>query len=544
MKESIKTNGQLVIELAKLRKQMQNIEHEKSIVDQTHNELTKNNEMMNAILTNADFHIWVYDGKQYLYLNEEWYCYTGQNRNRTPTIDCWFEMLHPDDQERAIKNWEKNWKSKTEFEDVFRLKSATGIYRTFNSHAYPVFNKKGNFQYFQGFNIDITDNLKMKNAVQNKIFALSGSDYHEKKIKITGELNYDKKVHPVEIKKRSNRITKQKGDKQSHDFLNNVINSLPHPFYVINTNDYTIEKANSASTIKNEQRKYKCYSVIFNKHRRCKDEERSCPLRIVQKTGKSTIVEHIHPTLDGNYKIAEVHTHPIFDEKGEVVQIIQYSLDITQRKKAEKDLLTSREHLQFINSILRHDLTNNLAAINSGIRLFKDSEDKNYLTEISKKIKESVNLIGKLKGFEDKLFTESSYKSMNLRRILQKCVKSYLFMKIQIKGDGNVLANDALSSVFDNIIGNAVIHSKTDKIDINIKPNGRYYGIDICDYGIGIPDRIKERIFEKNFKYGKSGNTGLGLYLTKKMMEKYDGKISISDNSPTGTIFKLKLNKA
>ncbi len=56
----------------------------------------------------------------------------------------------------------------------------------------------------------------------------------------------------------------------------------------------------------------------------------------VKKTKKPCIVEHIHEDADGNPRIMEVNGYPIFDDDGNVVQMIEYSIDITERKQAEK----------------------------------------------------------------------------------------------------------------------------------------------------------------------------------------------------------------
>ena len=59
--------------------------------------------------------------------------------------------------------------------------------------------------------------------------------------------------------------------------------------------------------------------------------------------------------------------------------------------------------------------------------------------------------------------------------------------------------------------------------------------------GKGIPDEIKARIFEEGFKFGETGNTGFGLYIVNRTMEKYGGSVVVKDNHPRGAIFELRL---
>ena len=98
-----------------------------------------------------------------------------------------------------------------------------------------------------------------------------------------------------------------------------------------------------------------------------------------------------------------------------------------------------------------------------------------------------------------------------------------------------------LSSVIDNIIRNAIVHGEANKIDITTKGKDDICEIRIADYGIGIPDKIKEKVFNEGFRYGETGGTGLGLYIVKKTVDRYGGSIHVEDNKPNGTVFVIKL---
>ena len=142
------------------------------------------------------------------------------------------------------------------------------------------------------------------------------------------------------IRQLKNEINERKQADENimrqNEFLKNIIESFSHPFYVINASDYTIEIANSASGFNNETGKITCHALTHQKQKPCLSPEEQCPLEIVKKTKKSVIVEHIHYNKDGNKSYMEVHGHPVFDSEGKVVQMIEYSLDITERKELEK----------------------------------------------------------------------------------------------------------------------------------------------------------------------------------------------------------------
>ena len=68
----------------------------------------------------------------------------------------------------------------------------------------------------------------------------------------------------------------------------------------------------------------------------------------------------------------------------------------------------------------------------------------------------------------------------------------------------------------------------------------------IADEGAGIPDSEKKNVFNKFYRIGneesrKTKGTGLGLYLTNKIVEQHKGRITIKDNKPSGSIFEITL---
>jgi PAS domain S-box-containing protein len=123
--------------------------------------------------------------------------------------------------------------------------------------------------------------------------------------------------------------------KEQNAFLQNVIESLPHPFYVIDIKDYSIVLANSASGIVTESKRRKCYEVTHNRYEPCDGKDHICPIEHVLESKKPFIVEHIHYDKYNNPRNIEVHAYPIFDNQGNIVKMIEYSLDVTDRIIAE-----------------------------------------------------------------------------------------------------------------------------------------------------------------------------------------------------------------
>lgn len=120
-------------------------------------------------------------------------------------------------------------------------------------------------------------------------------------------------------------------------FLQTIIESLPYPFYVVDTADYSLKIANSLVAPDKKWQGATCYALTHKSAGPCDAQEHACPLKEVGATGKAVTLEHIHYNLQGEERLVEVHGYPIFDEEGNVIQMIEYSIDITARKLAERE---------------------------------------------------------------------------------------------------------------------------------------------------------------------------------------------------------------
>ena len=104
------------------------------------------------------------------------------------------------------------------------------------------------------------------------------------------------------------------------------------------------------------------------------------------------------------------------------------------------------------------------------------------------------------------------------------------------------LDQNAYARVINNIIQNAVEHSKTKKIQISIKESNRKIFITIKDFGVGIEPDDLEHIFDRLYKCDKARNkvgSGLGLYITKELVEKMNGCINVESEVGEGTEFEI-----
>ena len=140
-------------------------------------------------------------------------------------------------------------------------------------------------------------------------------------------------------------------NREQNEFLNAVLESITNPFYVVDTNDYTIKMANSASKVGDLSKNQTCHATIFNESKPCGSTDRVCPLKELKEKQKPVVIEQAYRDENNNARYAEVHGYPIFDSEGNVIQMLEYRLDITERKLALEALAESEE---FSTSLLEN----------------------------------------------------------------------------------------------------------------------------------------------------------------------------------------------
>ncbi len=246
---------------------------------------------------------------------------------------------------------------------------------------------------------------------------------------------------------------------------------------------------------------------------------------------------------DGSIKILLSSAIPVYDENDELKGYRGIDRDITERVMNENSLKDQKEHTKLINQVLRHDLTNNLSVINSAVRLYEKTSEKRFLDEIKHSLERSIKLIRGMKELETFLLDKSELKVFSVQDVLTEVLRGKDDVEFLIDGESHILADEVIYSVFENIINNSIIHGESNRIVVNIKNENVKCLISIEDNGKGIPDEIKSKLFDEGFKFGLRGHTGIGLHIVKKAMENYRGEVSVEDNFPTGTIFKLVFHR-
>lgn len=247
--------------------------------------------------------------------------------------------------------------------------------------------------------------------------------------------------------------------------------------------------------------------------------------------------------------------------------------DITLRKEIEEELITAKEKAEEIVKLkssildnLSHEFRtplNNIIGISQLILLsLKNDENKDLLTKVFHSGKRLLNTL-------DSIYILSQINSNSIKIDLKECdlisickksiedFKSdalrkniYLNFSTEFKNLKVKLDEELFSRALRNIINNAIIFTEQGEISVKIqkekvgqKNNGIIF---IKDSGIGIPENQLEIIFQE-FRQASEGinrnfeGAGLGLSISKKIIEQLNGSISVQSIEGSGTTFTISL---
>jgi signal transduction histidine kinase len=239
--------------------------------------------------------------------------------------------------------------------------------------------------------------------------------------------------------------------------------------------------------------------------------------------------------------------------------------DITARKAAEA-LLIQSEKLASVGRMaasIAHEINNPLAAVMNTVFLARKTPEMplpavEYLEIAEEELKRVSHITRQVLGF----YRESSaLRRVAVDRIMDSAV-DLLQSRIRAKranietryrGDLEVKAvGGELRQVLSNLLSNSlecIGECGTVKLRIHggqcAKSGARMVRITVADNGPGIKEAIRPRIFEALFTTKEETGTGLGLWVSKQIVEKHGGTIrfrSRATGEKTGTVFSVVLN--
>ncbi|GGK69709.1 sensor histidine kinase [Haloarcula sebkhae] len=233
------------------------------------------------------------------------------------------------------------------------------------------------------------------------------------------------------------------------------------------------------------------------------------------------------------------------------------ALSALERIERERELKRQRDNLDLLNQIVRHDLTNHLQIINGRAELLRDQcsgdtlEHVDGIQESSQAAAELLETAGDLATVMRQTDWETEPVALGpvLSSVTEDITTTYTDAQVTVPDEFppvQVQADDLLSSVFRNVLTNAIQHndSPTPSTVVDVTDDGDAVNVTVADNGPGIPDEQKRMVFERGEKRPDSAGTGVGLYLVRTLVDAYGGDVWVEDNEPRGAVVGLTLPKA
>lgn len=292
-----------------------------------------------------------------------------------------------------------------------------------------------------------------------------------------------------------------------------------------------------------------------------------------------TAIEGPHPVMQCLESGAAFRTAPSTHWSIERADksLLPVSLSVVPLRDGEKSFgalvmfqnVSEERHIDYLKSefitLASHQLRTPLSAIRWYAELLDDSSaslgetEKGYVQEIDRSVRRMITLLGALlhaARIEDET-VNPSLADTNLVSLVQEAIrdgKEVLdTVSIDVRADlppqSVVVRTDPvlLRVVMQNLLSNAAKYSpKGSTIEVKLWVEGGIANISVRDRGMGIPKADQERIFEKFFRaqnvrqIDTDGN-GLGLYISKSIVDRLHGALSFVSAEGTGTTFTVAL---
>jgi PAS domain S-box-containing protein len=470
---------------------------------------------------------WAFNASVHYWSDELYKIYGLDPKKGAPTVEQYLALVHPQDRACMAETIKRMQEEHCGFDQIERIVRPDGQLRYLRAVAVPVL-EQGVFKGFVGTTIDVTEQELLTQELRREKAYLAEAQ----SLTHTGSW-------------ASNLVTRQvfHSSEENNRLYGFDISQYPNPFDLHYNSILSEDEPALTTKLENAIRAGTDFDVEY---------------RIRRSDGAIRFLRGI-----GHHNPAQ--------EFGEYFGI---TIDITDRKRAEeqrerlRQLETDLAHINRVNMMgelaaaLAHEIKQPIAAAitsaNACLRwLAHDPPELERARAAATRIEQdghrAADVINRLRSFYKK-DAPPQREVVNVKDIIQEmtvllrdeAIRHSVTIHSEFEANmPNVPADRVqLQQVFMNLMLNAIEAMKDTggvlTIRSRLDPKGQLI-ISICDTGIGLPAENAERIFEP-FHTTKPQGTGMGLAITRSIVESYGGRVWATPNEGAGAIFHFTLS--
>jgi PAS domain S-box-containing protein len=263
---------------------------------------------------------------------------------------------------------------------------------------------------------------------------------------------------------------------------------------------------------------------------------------------------------DGSTRWQRWSDRAIFDKNGKIIEYQSVGRDITEQKELEQErerhmqnlrqlstsLAAANKKLNLLSSISRHDINNRLMVLQGQIAILEDTQidpsQNKFFRKIMRTAEQISSIIRFTKEYEEVGFASPTWQE--ICTLADGASEEAVLIAVKVKNDlpvgADVFADLLLGKVFYNLIDNSIRYGeKTTQVRFSAEERDGTLVIICEDDGVGVPLDEKERIFER----GYGNNTGLGLALSKEVLDITNITICETGEIGKGARFEMTVPK-
>ena len=266
-----------------------------------------------------------------------------------------------------------------------------------------------------------------------------------------------------------------------------------------------------------------------------------------------------HRLASGEIRDVEVYSTPLeLNGRSFLYSIVH---DITERQRAERDLIRSNQDLQQFAYVASHDLQEPLRTVASALQML-ELEHKGKLGENADRfIFYAVDGAKKMKALVMDLLdysrltsrTNKTFAEVDIQNIVDESIGNLKTLIDEKNGKVTcgkmpIITGDStqMLQVFQNLIGNALKFGSAErpKVHVSAQQNGGEWIFSVRDNGIGIDEKYFDKIFvifQQLEKKDSAHGTGIGLAIVKKIVERHQGRVWVESKLGIGSTFYFAL---